>query len=177
MRPGGACPERMKRPYGTGRADAQRLQSGRPRWSTSALLAAIEPGYQWDARVPGTPNCCVEHVIHTSPPAGGKRHVVEARRRDRPEPVCEGHPFSNTSSGSSIRSAEQRGSAHATLTTDSSVPLVAQGSTGIMEARSIPMCETNEQVADSLDGESTVQATPVEDARLVGARHARRRLR
>jgi hypothetical protein len=70
----------------------------------------------------------------------------------------------NTSSGSSIISAEQRGSAQATLTTGSSAPLVAQGSTGIVEARRIPMCETNEQVADSLDSESTVRATPLEDA-------------
>jgi hypothetical protein len=35
------------------------------------------------------------------------------------------------------------------------------------------MCETNEQVADLLDGESTVRATPVEHARLVGGRHTR----
>jgi hypothetical protein len=46
----------------------------------------------------------------------------------------------------------------------------------MVEARRIPMCETNEQVADSLDSESTVRATPVEDAGLVGDRHARRRL-
>jgi hypothetical protein len=150
----------MKRSYGTGRDDAERLQPGRPPWSTSTLLGAIEPGCQRDARVSGTPNCRLEHVIHTPPPAGGKRRIVEARRRDRPEPVGEGHPFPNTSSGSSITSAEQRGSAHATPTTDSSAPLVAHGSTRIMEARRIPMRETNEQVADSLDSESTVRATP-----------------